>query len=272
MERKQSDHYNYTFGTLSAFGIIFVVLGHVKCNILAFDNWLPYYAFHMPLFAFISGYFYKSENEHAPAKYILKKVRTLLLPFFVWNLIYLTFQTVLSRWGFDIGRTLSLYNLFVWPWTQNQPIGFNVSSWFIIALFLTEMFNFLIRLIFSRLHITNENVILILHLVLTVLLVTYLRAGEVQGLWSNILRSVYLLFFYQLGHWYRVCGEARDTANHFVYFSVLIAVQMMIKFYYPTLTTSVFRCGELTEYPIAILEPVIGIAFWLRVARLTSAF
>ncbi len=54
--------YNYTFGTLSAFGIIFVVLGHVGAETLTIDNWFTYYSFHMPLFIFISGYFFDVSN------------------------------------------------------------------------------------------------------------------------------------------------------------------------------------------------------------------
>lgn len=50
--------YNHTLGILSAFGIIFVVLGHVGENIFTLNEWFPYYSFHMPLFIFISGYFF----------------------------------------------------------------------------------------------------------------------------------------------------------------------------------------------------------------------
>ena len=49
--------YNLAFGVLSCIGILCVVMGHMGCDLLSLNGWLPYAAFHMPLFFFISGYF-----------------------------------------------------------------------------------------------------------------------------------------------------------------------------------------------------------------------
>lgn len=77
---------DYRFKILYAIGIIFVVIGHCGgggINILS--DWFPPYAFHLQLFAFASGYFYKSSSEEYIGKYILKKIKTLLVPLYCWN-------------------------------------------------------------------------------------------------------------------------------------------------------------------------------------------
>lgn len=52
---------NMQFCILSALGMFFVVDGHLNNSYLDIGGLVPYYSFHMPLFAFISGYFYKRE-------------------------------------------------------------------------------------------------------------------------------------------------------------------------------------------------------------------
>ena len=78
---------NYQMSLLSFLGIIFVVLGHINSipynyAIGTFYGWFPYYSFHMPLFLFITGYFYKEISESDIFSFIRKKVRTLVFPYF----------------------------------------------------------------------------------------------------------------------------------------------------------------------------------------------
>lgn len=47
---------NNKMNILKAIGIITVVIGHTWSNVFA---WFPTYSFHMALFMFISGYFFK---------------------------------------------------------------------------------------------------------------------------------------------------------------------------------------------------------------------
>ena len=60
-----TDKTDYRFKILYAIGMIMVVAGHYTegggINILA--NWFPYYGFHLGLFLFASGYFYKEKEN-----------------------------------------------------------------------------------------------------------------------------------------------------------------------------------------------------------------
>ncbi len=69
---------------LKGFGILLMVLGHMWFNHLNYETYI--YAFHMPLFFVISGYLYKTPaNLGASVK---KKMRTLLVPYFFFGLLY----------------------------------------------------------------------------------------------------------------------------------------------------------------------------------------
>ena len=92
--------YNMTFGILSGLAIIMVVAGHLGYNILTVGDLFPYYSFHVPLFMFISGYFYKETEETHPFGYVVKKARRLLMPYWIWNLVY-GLAACLMRWKKD---------------------------------------------------------------------------------------------------------------------------------------------------------------------------
>ena len=53
---------NIQFAILQSIAILFVVIGHSGDISFCFE-WFPISSFHMPLFIFISGYFYKEKQE-----------------------------------------------------------------------------------------------------------------------------------------------------------------------------------------------------------------
>ena len=54
--------WNYKFLVLEALAIIFVVLGHNQPINMCLNNIFLFYSFHMALFVFISGYFFKETD------------------------------------------------------------------------------------------------------------------------------------------------------------------------------------------------------------------
>lgn len=79
---------NMQFAVLSALGMFFVVDGHLNNSYLDIGGLFPYYSFHMPLFAFISGYFFLPGSEDRAGNYIKKKAVRLLVPYMAYNLLY----------------------------------------------------------------------------------------------------------------------------------------------------------------------------------------
>ncbi len=70
-----------------ALGIILMVMGHSGCPTIL-NNFL--YIFHMPLFFFFSGYFFKTSNNKSTYKnFCKKKINGLYLPYLKWSIGFL---------------------------------------------------------------------------------------------------------------------------------------------------------------------------------------
>lgn len=89
---------NPTIDIMRGFAICLMVLGHTDVPYVKFI-----YLFHMPFFFFISGWLFNSNDVTAfdnLKQYILKKIKTLWLPFFIFNGILTVLNNVFV--GLDI--------------------------------------------------------------------------------------------------------------------------------------------------------------------------
>jgi fucose 4-O-acetylase-like acetyltransferase len=126
------------------FGIFYVVFGHVLGGLVPsgivsdsaqyrfVDGWL--YAFHMPLFFFLSGLFAWQSGSQPFGRFISKKVATLVYPYFVWSLLQGLLET--SHYGnHSLAPTVLLKIVYV-------PIG---QYWFLYTLFAITVLYWLFR-------------------------------------------------------------------------------------------------------------------------------
>ena len=60
---------NKEFRILSAIGIILVVAGHLGYDLFDIGGLFPYYSFHVFIFLFVSGYFYREEAQERIVSY-----------------------------------------------------------------------------------------------------------------------------------------------------------------------------------------------------------
>ena len=93
---------NMQFCILCALGMILVVMGHVDEGMLTVGGLFPYYSFHIALFVFISGYFYRAQAEERMGAWLVRKAGTLLLPYFAWNFLYGLLVCLMRARGFFI--------------------------------------------------------------------------------------------------------------------------------------------------------------------------
>jgi fucose 4-O-acetylase-like acetyltransferase len=77
---------------VKSFAIIAVVIGHSGSPI---TNII--YLFHMPLFFFISGYFYKDYYSKAPSILLKKRLRTLYKPYVEYELLFLALHNIFFK-------------------------------------------------------------------------------------------------------------------------------------------------------------------------------
>ena len=92
---------NKQMDVLLCLGVILVVLGHVGTDSwkTKLFGWFVIYSFHMPMFFFISGYFYKEEREKAYGHTILRLIKKFVIPYYIWNLIYAVVAFALKNAG-----------------------------------------------------------------------------------------------------------------------------------------------------------------------------
>lgn len=122
-----------------SFGIILMIMGHIKFG-SHFSKWI--HAFHMPMFFFVSGWFYRRTENVSVGQLILRKAKSLLRPYIIFEL----FQwLILKPFVFEYRNLQTLIYMFT-EITYKIPIEsgtFGISPipgamWFLVAIFLTE--------------------------------------------------------------------------------------------------------------------------------------
>ena len=266
----------------SAEMIVMVVLGHTGGGTLeVFSNWFPIASFHMPAFVFASGYFYKKENaDRLTSKennYIWYKMRTLLKPYFLWNLFYgilLNGLRVLGITGF--GEKISIHSLLIEPWISGHQFGFNCAAWFVTQLFLIQILYAGMQKVFDFHCKGIKSIIVLIGLMLignfSILVAEKAGNGAALGdLKWVCIRTGFLMPFYHLGYLYKNYLEERVKKNKgktvlliFVLQFVILAVEG-----WDAINYSVVSCIFHIKRPwILYIAAMDGIIFWLLIADL----
>lgn len=264
---------DYRFKILYAVGMIMVVCGHAEGGgINLFFDWFHYTGMHLALFMFCSGYFYRRESENSLCGYILKKVKKLIIPLYIYNLFYALFVQIMRHFGFIIGNTLTLCDLLIAPITNGHQFVYNMAGWFVIPLFIVETYNILIRVILRKVkNDISEWVFFLIALFAGLGGNQMACIGNNNGWWLVLVRMLYFVPFYELGILYREKLESIDRKiSSFWYFSFLLVFKLATICYLgklPMYTPS--WCSDFIDGPLMpIITGYLGIAFWLRIAIL----
>lgn len=112
---------------LRAVGIILMIMGHVGFG-KQFDIWEG--GFYMPLFFIVSGYFLNRDKK--TSLYIRKRIRALLLPYFLFGFCYEILWTIAghNQWEGML-------------YTNSLLVPLNGALWFLPALFIADIVGFL---------------------------------------------------------------------------------------------------------------------------------
>lgn len=269
----ESKTIDYRFKILYAVGMIMVVCGHASGGgISIISDWFPYGGLHLAMFVFCSGYFYKRVSEKNIRNYILKKIKTLLLPLYIYTLIYGLVVQLLKLKGFEMGEDFTLNNLLIAPITNDHQFVYNMGGWFIAPLFIVEIYNVLIRkfLMFFKKNIP-EFMYFTINMGLGLIGNQLACTGHLSGWWLVIVRSLYFVPFYGLGIYYKSTLEKFDKRiPSFWYFSFIFTVKLIITYIYgKMLSYTPSWCDNFTEGPVMpIVIGFLGIAFWMRIANI----
>ena len=254
---------NFTFDLLYVLAIIMVVDDHTKAQLGILKSIFPYDSFFMPLFVFISGYFYKKQNV---IKNIKHKTEKIFIPYMIWNVIMLGITIIIDRilktnWAIGINKVKVLNSIFLGPLvTTNGP------SWFVIMLFWVSILYNLIRNVIKPNKI-NDCILTIISIIAGLISVYLCVKGwnKKSSLMLFVLRTLFYIQFYHLGYIFKEHIEDRiKKANKYIICSICVIINVIliaiygdkVNFY----ATSNMRGFSYWYLPIII--SITGITFW----------
>ena len=254
---------NFTFDLLYVLAIIMVVDDHTKAQLGILKAIFPYDSFFMPLFVFISGYFYKKQNV---IKNIKHKTEKIFIPYMIWNVIMLGITIIIDRilktnWAIGINKVKVLNSIFLGPLvTTNGP------SWFVIMLFWVSILYNLIRNVIKPNKI-NDCILTIISIIAGLISVYLCVKGwnKKSFLMLFVLRTLFYIQFYHLGYIFKEHIEDRiKKANKYIICSICVIINVIliaiygdkVNFY----ATSNMRGFSYWYLPIITL--ITGITFW----------
>ena len=273
MTNKPARGENFMIRALYLLAIVFVVDGHTPFrDMFDWGGLFGYYSFHLLLFAFGSGYLLSEGEEAHPLAFIARKARRLLVPLLVWNAIYGVGAALLRRFGgFALGEPLSAYTLLLAPFADGQHFAYNLGSWFVFPLFLSQAIYILVRRLVRPLPRGRETAAFLLCLIPGALAVNLCYAGRQAQAPLFLLRTLILLPGYAGGALYRRRLERLDTLPTVPYLTALIALRALFFLRYENLS---YLLSDCTYYPCGAFGVYSGgavaIAFYVRVARLLA--
>ena len=123
-------------------GILTVVWGHIMTSGVTHE---VIYAFHMPLFFFLSGMLFRSEKYSSFRSFFLRRGKRLLIPYVIYSVATWTFWVVFRYFYYHTAKNLArplLQTLLAQG--SGGFLDHNSALWFIPCLFLVEMLYYFI--------------------------------------------------------------------------------------------------------------------------------
>jgi len=271
-DSQENQNINYTFKLLYAIGIIFIVAGHCEDGgISVLFEIFPPYSFHLALFIFASGYFFKPEHVANIKNFIVHKTKKLIVPLILWNIFYGIILLLIQKFGFFPDVTVNFKNIFIAPFQDGHQFILNLGGWFIIPLFIIHLLNIIIRKLFNIFNIKfNEIIFFMLCLTLGIFGIYLTNHDYNTGIYLNITRTLYFLPFFSAGILYKKY-ESQDNTNNLLYYSAIFILALYCIYKYNGMPVYAPSWSSFHNNPIIpFVTGFIGIAFWLRTAKILT--
>lgn len=184
---------------MKGIGIIAVVVGHCATPDILHDF---IFAWHMPLFFLVSGYFFRAK----PVKeYLARNVRGLLLPYALTAFVMFLLTMTLWFMGKPESPLNSLMAIFVGAGSQRVPMMgqyFVGAIWFLLAIFWC-------RILYNSITDTLSNKYIVGGVILALFLLT-VYVSRWLYIPSNLLQGVNAMLFFHIGHIAGVYGVEKQ--------------------------------------------------------------
>lgn len=243
-----------------------MVIGHSGCPALLFRF---IYLFHMPLFFFCSGIFFKEIISKDNAFVFLKKRFVgLYVPFVKWSVFFLLIHNLLilvgiynSQYGFEGGSLFygikeTLNNLGMILFTMHGYDELLGGFWFIRALFLSSLSIVVFSILLRKVPMYNRELMCLIFLLLTVLIRRYLNNTE---LWSDMSMGTFGALFFIVGNLQNQYGNI--WKNKYVLATCSLTL-MLSMFYFGDVVKMECGYNKVIPYAIAAISGILAVLFF----------
>ena len=201
---EQETHMNY----VKAFAIIAMVCGHAASPLN------PYiYQYHMALFMFVAGYFYKDYYTEHPITLIWKRIKSLYIPFLIYNVIFIFLSSVCDALNItDRGRhilgNINLVEMLKSLVSFNSYADYLGGFWFVKTLFFTTVAYCLLSFVINKLKLTKEGYRA--GIILVIYVIAWIMIKKELDLSKNIIQVPMTLIIFYFGYLY---NRYKDNIN-----------------------------------------------------------
>lgn len=184
---------------LKALAIMLVVSGHLEFSLLGI---FPPYSFQIALFFFISGCLFKTKYLNAPAEYLKKRVKSLLVPYYLYTLFYLIVTVIIAKFtGKFWGMPITFKNYLLTPFLNGHELDLTCPLWFVTQLFMTLI---VFLFIFRQLKNLKDNkffhlVVFLIFAFWAIFMANFLPKTPVMLV---VIRTLFSMFFVYIGYFY----------------------------------------------------------------------
>ena len=265
-----SNKRNLIFSYLEAIAILMVIDDHTGTHINILANIFPYNSFYMPLFVFISGYFYKKQGV---LKNIKNKIIHLFIPYIICTLIgngiaFILEKNNLVYWYESISSTS------IWQWLTVCPPSTTSAAWFaIMLLWVSIAYNSICGIIKSE----SKSVAYIM-------LIALICIGEIsvhfcmRGYNTNLnylpwLRMAFYIQFYHLGVMFKKYWESYIQKMHIeIVCGLCVLINLLLFNFYGRDISFPSSCwmGNFKSWYLPIITSITGILFWYKIMQVFS--
>lgn len=169
-------------------GIFAIYLGHLNDQL----SKEFVFAFHVPLFFLISGCMENLNKEEKFSKFLFKKIKSILIPFFIFSILSLIINVIDNNT--PIKDVIHLIRLILCGNIRGSSVA--SSLWFLSCLFVMEILFFIIK------KIKIKPVIFSICLVLFIIVNTLIKPSPVihPHFIYNVDSALYYIIYYAIGY------------------------------------------------------------------------
>ena len=253
--------HNAQVSIAKALGIILMVMGHAGCPEYLHDF---IYLFHMPLFFFLSAYFFRDVKVvDSAGQYVLRKFKNLYWPYIKWSIIFLLLHNLFCRIGF-YDNSLSWQELFVnvkcsvrGMWQGERMLG---AYWFLISLFWESL---LFGLIIWVKHKTKSGYLDLIAVVLLFLV------GYYAPIDLLVNREMVILPIFYLGYWAGTHKTNFSISRSHLLIALLVCLPLLC--YFATFMKVAVAQGEFCNPILFIVGSLAGIYLMIILSGLINS-